>query len=275
MRAAGVTYFLHNPLTQLVKIGRSTTLRQRQRDLEHSSGTALRLLGTLPDGTLEKRHHTQFAHARRRGEWFALTPDLAAFLRDTFGCRIRAPQERTPRAPDMHESDVAHDLEALAQLGLRRPDLDDLTDYLDDAFRPDGWLWRVDEDAEAEGPEAVAKDRERCQEACDEALDPLLQRLEEWEAHWFGWMAPGQPVSGDYLDLWLAYWRPAGPLGVVALRRAMGWAAIASDHDAIEWLRLRPVLVDRQTGALEVLEPEELYSDELHGLLWFGASVAA
>lgn len=40
-------------------------------------------------------------------------------------------------------------------------------------------------------------------------------------------------------------------------------AADCTDDDALECLRLRPVLVDRAAGALEVLLPEELYDLDL------------
>ncbi len=264
-----VTYFLHNPLTTLVKIGRSTALTARQRDLETMNGTPLRLLGQLPNN-VERQYHRQFADARRHGEWFALTPALAEFLRHTFGCRIQAPKERRLQPPRLDGPDVRHDLEALADSALVEPDpydaTADIAAYLFDVFRPGGSLSTDEEDEDVDEVEAQ-QDREAIVEACDEALGPILACLETWSRHWIGWMAPAAPTPGQFLDVWLAFWRPVGAVAANRLRWALLRAAVATDHDAIEWLRLRPVLVDRDSGALEALPPEELYSDAALGLL--------
>lgn len=69
---APVIYYLR--FRDMVKIGYTTNLGKRMRAIPHDE-----LLAVEP-GTLrtETRRHSQFASARQHGEWFTLTPELAA-----------------------------------------------------------------------------------------------------------------------------------------------------------------------------------------------------
>jgi excisionase family DNA binding protein len=264
-----VTYFLHNPVANQVKIGRTKELKRRHQGLRTAGGVELRLIGYL-EGDHEKHYHARFAAHRRIGEWFAITPELALWVRDQFGYRLQAPRGLRLRAPALGIHDIAHDLEALAGSALRSPNPEHLTDYLEDAFWPGSPLNPTDADDQPDAGLSAEALAEIGQGDLDTAIAGLCGFLEPWEAHWIGWMAPATPRE-PYLDLWLAYWCPAGVEAARQLRTALARAAIVSDYIAIEPLRLRPVLVDRETAALEPLPPEELYSDELQFPLMQGA----
>lgn len=71
----GCVYFIR--LGDLVKIGFTTNLEQRMKDLPQEE-----VLGIVPFATMreERRCHAAFAHLRRTGEWFDDAPDLRAFI---------------------------------------------------------------------------------------------------------------------------------------------------------------------------------------------------
>jgi hypothetical protein len=249
-----ITYFLHNPASGLVKIGRTTRRDKRVRDLANANGIDLAILGTL-DGDLERAWQERFQSDRARGEWFRVSPGLAAALRNQFGCRLRSPRERPPRRHRLTRADFIAEVEALSGLGLRDPDLEALGDYLYQAFPPE----TCDAATENDGDGADFADE---LEDPAEALEPILSIIEQWGSLWLGWMAPANPRPEDgWLDVWLVFWKPAGEESTRRLRFDLLRAADYSDDDPIEQLRLRPILIDRHTGALDVLPPEELYSD--------------
>lgn len=69
-----VVYYLR--FADRVKIGTSARPRQRLQAIRHEE-----LLAFEPGGrSLEQRRHREFATIREGGEWFALTPDLAAHI---------------------------------------------------------------------------------------------------------------------------------------------------------------------------------------------------
>lgn len=71
---ASKVYLIRDATTGLVKIGSSQDPGARLRSLQTGSGTELELIGWL-DGTerRERELHAEYADARVRGEWFALT----------------------------------------------------------------------------------------------------------------------------------------------------------------------------------------------------------
>jgi hypothetical protein len=70
----GAIYFIR--LGSLVKIGFSTSLAQRLRDLPHEEVLGV-IAGTMRD---EKALHARFAHLRQTGEWFRQGDDLMEFI---------------------------------------------------------------------------------------------------------------------------------------------------------------------------------------------------
>lgn len=58
----------------MVKIGFTTDLDRRMREIQSTSPLRIDCLGTAPGGReLEAALHRQFARARKHGEWFELT----------------------------------------------------------------------------------------------------------------------------------------------------------------------------------------------------------
>lgn len=65
------------------KIGRSLNPRQRLRELQAGHDTDLELVAAVPcHDSLEAALHERFKHLKRKGEWFALTEELAQFIAD-------------------------------------------------------------------------------------------------------------------------------------------------------------------------------------------------
>lgn len=68
----------------LVKIGWSRDLWKRLDALQSGSPVELKILSAVPgDEDYEHELHERWAPLRRHGEWFELTKDLAAFVRET------------------------------------------------------------------------------------------------------------------------------------------------------------------------------------------------
>lgn len=78
---ASYVYFVKQLRTRpsLIKIGITTDLKGRLRDLRGGSGLDLELIAAVPGGRdLERRLHEEFADLRKRGEWFENHADLRA-----------------------------------------------------------------------------------------------------------------------------------------------------------------------------------------------------
>lgn len=73
----GVVYFIHNPLSDRMKIGYTKTLGARIADLETGSGVELRLVAALTGNQCDERLlHKHFSPHRLFREWFAFAPVL-------------------------------------------------------------------------------------------------------------------------------------------------------------------------------------------------------
>ncbi len=70
-----VTYAIVTIGRPRVKIGKSTNVKARLRDLQTAAPDPLAILGTIP-GDREEELHARFAKVRLRGEWFRLTRDI-------------------------------------------------------------------------------------------------------------------------------------------------------------------------------------------------------
>lgn len=71
LRRGAFLYFLHNPVTQLIKIGITDDVRKRQQSLECAGGVRLTLLASLQGAhTFERALHKLFHEDRAVGEWF-------------------------------------------------------------------------------------------------------------------------------------------------------------------------------------------------------------
>ena len=73
-------YFVQGEITQRIKIGFSSQVDNRIKDLETSE--PLRLLHVISDASTEKERsiHQQFAHLRVIGEWFEGTAELIEYI---------------------------------------------------------------------------------------------------------------------------------------------------------------------------------------------------
>ncbi len=63
------TYIVSNPVTGMLKIGRSADVERRIKALQTGAGAALSIVAIL-DGDHEAALHARFAGMRRHGEWF-------------------------------------------------------------------------------------------------------------------------------------------------------------------------------------------------------------
>ena len=75
-----VTYFIEDE-TGPIKIGISYDAVHRLETLQLANPRRLKLLGYLP-ANREEILHTQFAHARIRGEWFHPIPELLHYIKE-------------------------------------------------------------------------------------------------------------------------------------------------------------------------------------------------
>lgn len=74
------TYIIHNPLTDLVKIGKSGNLSQRIRSIETMAGSDLTILKVF-DTDIESELHKKFKHIRVKGEWFLYNDEIKDFIK--------------------------------------------------------------------------------------------------------------------------------------------------------------------------------------------------
>jgi hypothetical protein len=80
-RTPGVVYFARS--ADQIKIGFTINLKERLAKLQTGTPGSLELLAAVP-GTrgLERHLHHKFGGSRVRGEWFAVTDAILAFVRD-------------------------------------------------------------------------------------------------------------------------------------------------------------------------------------------------
>jgi hypothetical protein len=79
MSLAQHLYFIYNPCTEMVKIGKSVDPDRRLVEIQQLSGVPVTLLGVLHgEGELEFKLHLYFAAQRRIGEWFVASDELLA-----------------------------------------------------------------------------------------------------------------------------------------------------------------------------------------------------
>lgn len=63
------TYLIKNPVSGLIKIGRTIDIKSRISTLQCGAGIPLEVLATI-DGDVERKLHIKFARYRKHGEWF-------------------------------------------------------------------------------------------------------------------------------------------------------------------------------------------------------------
>lgn len=71
-------YLIYNPVTSLIKIGKSKDPERRMSALEHASGVRLQLLKVWPEtyDMNEAALHLRFQQHRKLGEWFEVSDEL-------------------------------------------------------------------------------------------------------------------------------------------------------------------------------------------------------
>jgi hypothetical protein len=254
--AAVVTYFLHDAEVQRLKIGRTTNLPKRLKDLQSTRGSPLRVLHVVT-GDVEQEWHTRFQAARVRGEWFALTVEVVQTLRTTFGLRLRAPREQVRRHDPQRTRDWLDVLHEHIGLGLRYVDdqdggLHELPEALDDWISAVGWEAHEHTEEEEESPDDCV-----CCAEDDEAVDRLCAALSATRNWMIGWCAP-EPKRRDtetrWRDLWMVYWKPQTARGCQTLSDAVAEAecAIEDTDGGVYSIRFHAVLVDAATGEVNL-----------------------
>ncbi|MCP4336644.1 MAG: hypothetical protein GY679_02205 [Mycoplasma sp.] len=79
----GVVYFIGNQEEGNVKIGFSTDVNRRIKELQTSSPSKLKILKTFPgDISKERELHERFKEYRIKGEWFELVGNLKCFIEE-------------------------------------------------------------------------------------------------------------------------------------------------------------------------------------------------
>lgn len=85
----GVVYFIKNPSTGLVKIGKTIDVVKRLDQLSKEFKTKLELIGTIESDDsirLEKEIHTLFTSKRVEGEWFNITGCDLEMIKEEVEC---------------------------------------------------------------------------------------------------------------------------------------------------------------------------------------------
>jgi Meiotically Up-regulated Gene 113 (MUG113) protein len=83
------TYFLLNPETRRLKIGRTQDIKARVSALETAGGTRLKLIGVI-EGDHEQAWHHRFSADRMFGEWFNVSGRVLVAINEAFGVHTRA-----------------------------------------------------------------------------------------------------------------------------------------------------------------------------------------
>jgi hypothetical protein len=73
-------YFVRNPNTGEVKIGRSYNPEDRIKDIEREAGCKLEVMIVLDAPDLEKELHARFTNQRTKGEWFKPDQEMLEFI---------------------------------------------------------------------------------------------------------------------------------------------------------------------------------------------------
>ena len=73
------TYFIFNPMTSMIKIGKSVDVARRMNTLSTQSGCELELLHVI-DADVESELHSKFKHIRHHGEWFYDEGQIREFI---------------------------------------------------------------------------------------------------------------------------------------------------------------------------------------------------
>lgn len=76
-------YFVRNPKTRQIKIGKTKHPEKRLKQLELATRNKLEVLLVLPYMDLESSMHSRFAALREEGEWFSPGDDLVDFVLTT------------------------------------------------------------------------------------------------------------------------------------------------------------------------------------------------
>lgn len=79
--ANNYVYFIRNPKTKEIKIGRTKDPKSRIAKLSSGEHCKLELLGLVEAPDLEKELHARFGNIRNRGEWFQDTRELRRFIK--------------------------------------------------------------------------------------------------------------------------------------------------------------------------------------------------
>jgi Rha family phage regulatory protein len=73
------TYFILNPMNNLIKIGRTKNIDDRLSTLEKMNGCTLKLL-LIINNNCEKEMHIKFKKYRKFGEWFIYSQEIKNFI---------------------------------------------------------------------------------------------------------------------------------------------------------------------------------------------------
>lgn len=91
-----------------VKVGVAKDVARRLTNLQIASSTDLTLVLAMPGGPgLEREIHTRWAAARLRGEWFRVTPEIAAEIDAFRACAVPVDVESGPREGEVIAADTA------------------------------------------------------------------------------------------------------------------------------------------------------------------------
>jgi Meiotically up-regulated gene 113 len=84
------TYFIFDPATNCIKIGRSKNPHERLKNLQTANSTSLRIFSMIPSKQMsEKEAHSKFGKYRIDGEWFEFVGELKKFLCSNAGKQYR------------------------------------------------------------------------------------------------------------------------------------------------------------------------------------------
>lgn len=81
-------YFIYSRDANKVKIGHSTHPASRLKTLQTGSPVPLEILATIEGGeNLERKLHERFTSAHSHGEWFHMSEEIDAFIREKINVR--------------------------------------------------------------------------------------------------------------------------------------------------------------------------------------------